>query len=379
MQQLFLLGKGKLEWREVAAPRLEGPLEALVRPFAVAKCDLDHAMLIKRMGLKLRVGRALGIVDPDFERYFGGLFDTPLPFGHECVAEVVDVGEKVVEIQVGDIVSVPFQISCGTCIQCRENHTSICSSVLPVAVYGFGRHKQFGGAMCDLLKVPFADGMLVKLPKVEDYVHLASLGDNVADAYRHVGPALEENNNRSVLVVSGDARSIAIYTVLIARAMGARHIAFVDSRESQRRLALHVGADVAVVSCKELRDSYDIVVDCCAPQTELVGSFSRVKPFGTLSSTGWHFKKTLLPLMQMHAIGMMFRIGLCNARDGAIQVAKLIDDGKLSLAAATTKVDTWDNAIDAFIGNSTKIIVHRAPMHSLQSLTSRRTLGAVAP
>jgi len=79
MQQLFLLGKGKLEWREIVAPRLEGPLEALVRPFAVAKCDLYHAMLTYRMGLKLRAGSALGVVDPNFERYFGGLFETPIP------------------------------------------------------------------------------------------------------------------------------------------------------------------------------------------------------------------------------------------------------------------------------------------------------------
>lgn len=368
MQQLFLLGKGKLAWREIVAPRLEGPLEALVRPFAVAKCDLDHAMLTYRMGMKLRTGRALGIVDPDFERFFGGLFDTPLPFGHECVAEVVEIGDKVMGVQVGDVVSVPFQISCGTCTNCRDDHTSICSSVPAVAVYGFGRHKHFGGAMCDLLKVPFADGMLVKLPKDADadLLHLASLGDNVADAYRHVGPALLENNDRSVLVASGDARSIAIYTVLIARALGARHIAFVDRREAQRRLALRVGADVAVGSYQELRDSYDIVVDCCAPKDELVGAIGKVKPFGTLSSTGWHFKKTLLPLMQMHAIGMTFRIGLCNALDGAKRVAKLIQDGNLSLAPATTKVESWDNAINAFLGDSTKIIVHRARVHPSQ-------------
>ncbi len=366
MQQLFLLGKGRLEWREVVAPRLEGPMEALVRPFAVAKCDLDDAMLRYHMGLKLRAGRVLGIVDPDFERYFGGLFDTPLPFGHECVAEVVDVGDKVVGVQIGDVVSVPFQISCGACTNCVESHTSICTSVPPVAVYGFGRHKHFGGAMCDLLKVPFADGMLVKLPRGADALHLASLGDNVADAYRHVGPALRENKDRSVLVASGDARSVAIYTVLIARALGARHIAFADRREAQRELALRVGADVAVGGYKALRETYDIVVDCCAPKDELVAALSKVKPFGTLSSTGWHFKKTVLPLMQMHAIGMTFKVGLCNALDGAKRVAELIQNGDLSLAPATTKVDNWDNAINAFLGDSTKIIVHRERLHSVR-------------
>ena len=217
--------------------------------------------------------------------------------------------------------------------------------------------------MCDLLKVPFADGMLVKLPKGADALHLASLDDNIADAYRHIGPALLENKNRSVLVASGDARSIVIYTVLIARALGANHIAFADKREKQRRLALHVGADVAVSSYKDLRDSYDIVVDCCAPRNELVAAIGRVKPFGTVSSTGWHFKKVPLPLMQMHAVGMTFKVGLCNALDGAKQVASLVQDGVLSLAPATTKVASWKDAISAFLGDSTKIIVHRERLH----------------
>jgi len=363
MKQLFLLGKGKLEWREVTPPRIEGAHEALVRPFAVAKCDLDHAMLANHIDLKLKVGRWLGIVDPDVERHYGGLFEAPLPFGHECVAEVMEVGESVRGVRVGDVVAVPFQISCGSCSECTVGHTAVCTGVPSVAVYGFGRHKQYGGAMCDLLKVPFADGMLVPLDAGADATHLASLGDNVADAYRHVAPSLLENSQQSVLVASGDARSIAIYSVLVAKALGARQVVFVDERPAQRNLALQVGADRVAASYGELREKYDLVVDCCVSTNDLQQAIGCVRAFGTLTSTGWHFRRTRLPLIRMHAAGMSFRIGMSNARAGAIGAARLVQEGRLSLHLATTRLDLWDNAIDAFLADSNKVIVHRPRLH----------------
>lgn len=60
---------------------------------------------------------------------------------------------------------------------------------------------------------------------------------------------------------------------------------------------------------------------------------------------------------------MTFKVGLCNALDGAKQVASLVQDGVLSLAPATTKVAGWNDAISAFLGDSTKIIVHRERLH----------------
>ena len=68
MQELNFIEAGRLEWREVAEPRLEGDGEALVRPVAVATCDLDKILV---RGLAPAEG--------------------PFPFGHEGVAEVLDV------------------------------------------------------------------------------------------------------------------------------------------------------------------------------------------------------------------------------------------------------------------------------------------------
>ena len=103
MRQLTFVEAGKLEWREVPDPQLEGDGEALVRPLAVATCDLDLALI-----------RGSAPAGREF------------PFGHECVAEVLEVGDAVHSVAPGDRVSVPFQISCGECGRCRRGQTGNC-------------------------------------------------------------------------------------------------------------------------------------------------------------------------------------------------------------------------------------------------------------
>src|SRR5687768_15573405 len=103
MRQLTFLEPGKLEWREAPDPRMEGEREALVRPIAVATCDLD-----------------LGIVRGAVP--LGG----PFAFGHEGVAEVIEVGDDVSRVTPGQLVSIPFQVSCGECGHCRRGLTGSC-------------------------------------------------------------------------------------------------------------------------------------------------------------------------------------------------------------------------------------------------------------
>src|SRR5262249_45762132 len=86
MQQLTFLGPARLEWREAPAPELSTDDAALVRPLAVATCDLD-ALIVQGQSP----------------------FPAPFPIGHECVAEVLEVGDAVTRVRPGQRVSVPFQ------------------------------------------------------------------------------------------------------------------------------------------------------------------------------------------------------------------------------------------------------------------------------
>jgi alcohol dehydrogenase len=139
MLQLTYTGPDALEWREAREPRLSSDAAALVRPLAVATCDLD-ALIIEG-------------ISPS---------PPPLAIGHECVAEVLDVGDTVGSFERGQLVSVPFQISCGECDACRQGHTSNCSGVAFMSSYGFGPAvEQWGGFLSDVVCVPYAEHMLV--------------------------------------------------------------------------------------------------------------------------------------------------------------------------------------------------------------------------
>ena len=88
----------------------------------------------------------------------------PFPFGHECVAEVTEVGDAVSAVAPGDVVGVPFQISCGECEGCRRGRTGDCERVERMAMYGLPMGTNYGGFLSDSARVPFADAMLVPVP-----------------------------------------------------------------------------------------------------------------------------------------------------------------------------------------------------------------------
>src|ERR1700689_4079445 len=115
MRQLVYVSAGQLEWQDAPAPSLHSDHATLVRPIAVSTCDLDAL-----------------IIDGTSP------FPAPFPIGHECVAEVLDVGDAVTTLEPRQLVSVPFQISCGECGPCRQGRTSNCASVPFMSSYGFG-------------------------------------------------------------------------------------------------------------------------------------------------------------------------------------------------------------------------------------------------
>ncbi len=149
MKQLYYLKKRRLEWREVAAPTLQSTTDALVRPIAAARCDLDNAFLLRDMSAAVRIGLALHILDPLVRDTVGvPPFEGPFPYGHECVAEVVQLGSDVKGFALGDMVIVPFQLSCGHCGTCRLNLTAHCETdrTTPIRAYGFAKSQASSAA-----------------------------------------------------------------------------------------------------------------------------------------------------------------------------------------------------------------------------------------
>lgn len=331
MQQLILSAPGKAEWSEVPEPTLTGKGDALVRPLALATCDLDTAVN-------------------------AGRFPLPLPYalGHEFVAEVVEVADDVVTARPADVVAVPFQISCGDCARCRRGQTADCVSVAPRSAYGLGAiGGDWGGAMSDLVRVPYADAMLVAMPPGVAPAVVASL-DNLPDAWRTVGPHVDEDDNR-VLVVGG--LSIGLYAVAIARALGA-DVTYVDRAPSRLAVAERLGATV-LEQGTEMRERFPVTVSTDATPEGLRLALRATEPGGVCTDTGIFTGDVPLPLGAMYTTGITFATGRVAARRDIPAVLDLVKAGRLDPSPVTAITVGWADAPAAWSAHREKLVITR--------------------
>jgi threonine dehydrogenase-like Zn-dependent dehydrogenase len=339
MQQLTYTGANALEWREAPEPQLSSDGAAIVRPLAVATCDLD-ALIIEG----------------------GSPFPPPFAIGHECVAEALDVGDAVSSLSPGAIVSVPFQISCGECASCKRGRSANCSTVGFMSTYGFGPAvERWGGFLSDVVCVPYAEHMLVPVPSGLDPAAVASASDNISDAWRAVAPALADEPGGSVLVVGGAAAgSIGLYAAALAVALGSESVLYVDADPARRETATAVGAQTLAELPKRL-GPFPITVDASADPDGLALALRSTAPDGVCTSTAIYFgEQPTLPLLEMYSKGITFKTGRANARETMPHVLELAASGALHPELVTTSVVAWADASDALLERGwTKLVIER--------------------
>jgi len=336
MRSLVLEDTRRLAWQEVPEPQRRHEREAIVRPLAVATCDLDQPMI------------------------FGETpFHLPIHLGHECVAEVIEGPERFAP---GEQVIVPFQISCGACEACSAGRTANCSGVPFMSTYGFGPAvEQWGGFLADVVSVPYAEHMLVPLPSGVLPSTLASASDNLSDAWRAVGPALAEQPRADVLVVGGAGPgSIGLYAAGLAVALGAGSTMYVDADERRRETAAKLGADTLAEKPRRL-GPYPITVDASADPDGLALALRSTAPDGTCTCTAIYFaEQPQMPLLEMYTKGITFRTGRVHARGAMPHVLELAASGALHPELVTTAVVPWSQGPDALLERGwTKLVITR--------------------
>ena len=336
MRQLVFVEPGKLEWREVPAPRLGALGQALVRPLAVARCDIDP--LILRGATPVR---------------------GPFAFGHECVGEIVDLSDDVRSLETGDRVVVSFEIACGACERCQRGETSTCLSAGPKpAMYGLRAlgGEDWGGALSDLLRVPFARSMLVPLPEGADPVTYASAGDNVCDGWRTVVPQLRSRPGAPVLVVGGGAQSIGLYAVDAARATSDAPVVYLDQDPARLAIAESLGAE-SIEGDYEPPGSYPITVDASARPEGLRCALQSLEEGGICTSVGIYYKDVPIPLLQMYVGGATFQTGRCNACHHLPDVVAAIAGEQLHPDTVRSRIATFAEAVDAMDDPGPKLVL----------------------
>jgi glutathione-independent formaldehyde dehydrogenase len=192
-----------------------------------------------------------------------------LVLGHEITGEVVDVGPDVEFIKVGDLCSVPFNIACGRCRNCKEGKTGICLNVnpdRPGSAYGYVDMGGWIGGQASYVLVPYADWNLLKFPDpdqaMEKILDLAMLADIFPTGYH--GCVSAGVTTGSTVYVAG-AGPVGLAAATSAYLLGAAVVIVGDLNEERLAQARSFGCETVNVSEGDPLDQVQQILGKDAP------------------------------------------------------------------------------------------------------------------
>ncbi len=322
MRATVLHGAGHVRLDEVPDPSILLPTDAVVRVVAACVCGSD---LWPYRGIAPAAA--------------------PRRIGHEFVGVVEDAGGDVRTVRRGDFVIAPFAVSDGICAHCRNGvHTS--------CVQGgwWGSPDAAGlpvdGGQGEYVRVPLADGTLVRTPDVPDAELVPSLLtlSDVMGTGHHAALAAGVGPGSSVVVVGDGA--VGLCAVLAARRLGAERIVAMSRHEPRQRLATEFGATdivaergvagVAVVL--DLLDGVgaDAVLECVGTRESMQQALDATRPGGRVGYVGVPHGGPELPIRQMFGANIAVAGGVAPVRayldellpevlDGSLQPGRVFD------------------------------------------------------
>lgn len=221
MKAIVYHGPRDVRVESVPDAKIEKPTDALVRITTTNICGSDLHMYDGRTEVK--PGTVLG---------------------HENMGEVIEVGDAVDRVKVGDFVCLPFNVACGFCENCERGLTGFCLTVNPGkagGAYGYAGMGPYRGGQAELLRVPYADFNCPVLPESareseNDYVMLSDIFPTGYHATEMAGVQPGES------VVIYGAGPVGLMAACSAFIKGAAKVFVVDSNRERLALAEKIGA-----------------------------------------------------------------------------------------------------------------------------------------
>ena len=207
--------------------------------------ELSHAVILKVV--------ATNICGSD-QHMVRGRTDAPegLQLGHEITGEVIEAGPGVEFIKAGDLVSVPFTISCGRCRNCKERHTDVCLNVNPEqpgSAYGYVAMGGWRGGQAKYVTVPYADWNCLRFPDkdqaMEKIRDLTMLSDILPTGYH--GAVTAGVGTGSTVYVAG-AGPVGLAAAAGAQLLGAAVVIVGDMQAERLEQAGSFGCETIDLS-----------------------------------------------------------------------------------------------------------------------------------
>ena len=252
---IMYLEQGKVEVRSIPFPKLETPQGKKIEHGVILKVVTTNICGSDQHMVRGRTTAPAGLI-----------------LGHEITGEVLEIGKDVETLKKGDLVSVPFNVACGRCRTCKEQHTGVCLSVNPSragGAYGYVDMGGWIGGQAEYVMVPYADFNLLRFPDkdkaMSKITDLTCLSDILPTGFHGavtagVGPG-------TTVYVAG-AGPVGLAAAASARLLGAAVVIVGDMNRARLEHARSVGFEVVDLSLETtLADQIfallgDAEVDC---------------------------------------------------------------------------------------------------------------------
>jgi len=325
---------------EAKIPSLS-PGEALIKTIAMSICGTDVHIY-------------------HWDRWSERRIKPPIVIGHEFCGEVVEIAGDTPRFKIGDRVSVETHIADGTCYQCRTGNAHICENV---SILGVDRN----GSFAEFVAVPIENVWPVR----------SEIPSEVASAMEPLGNAVHTafscRIEGATVLVTG-CGPIGLFSVAVAKAIGASRVYATEVKPFRRNLAKQMGADIAIDPSKEdvveiLMDEtrgigVDVLLEMSGHPDAIHHGFAALRKGGKAALLGIPAGKMEVDLAE----GLIFKeieVKGINGRlmfDTWYQMDKLLGSGKLDIRPVLThrfRLDEIDKAIRLIdAGETGKVVLH---------------------
>lgn len=255
---------------KAVAYKAPGIVEIIDTPFPTFELQAGPGVNPVNVGRKVPHGVILRTVSTNIcgsdQHMVRGRTTAPagLVLGHEITGEVIETGPDVEFIKVGDIVSVPFNISCGRCRNCKEGKTGICLNVnpdRPGSAYGYVDMGGWVGGQAEFVLVPYADWNLLRFPDrdqaLEKIMDLTMLSDILPTGFH--GAVTAGVGVGSTVYVAG-AGPVGLAAAASAQLLGAAVVIVGDLNEDRLAQARSFGCETVNVAIGDPADQIEQIL-----------------------------------------------------------------------------------------------------------------------
>ena len=287
--------------------------------------------------------KACGVCRSDWHSWTGQDPDVKAPHvpGHEFAGVVIECGSNCTQFKIGDRVTAPFILSCGSCEVCKTGEPTTCDTQHVMSFSAWG-------AFAEYVAVPFADFNLVRLPNSIGFVEAAGMGCRVTTAFR----ALVDRANVQPgewLTIHG-CGGVGLSAVMIGKALNAKVLA-IDVNADALAMATTLGADAVLNISAETNIANAVAaltgggahvsLDALGITETFHNSLKSLRKLGRHIQigmpTGQHTNPSipLLDLIYSRQLSVMGTRGMAANRFP--ELFKLIEAGKVDLSKLVTK------------------------------------------